>query len=69
MTRPSPDDRIRATYLVGLLDAVVAGHPDIAPLDPATCPHVAEAWKTYRDGRRQCLDCGQFATPTGEGPR
>jgi hypothetical protein len=59
VTRPSPDDRIRATYLVDMLDAVTAAHPEIAPLDPAMCGHAAEARKTFRDGRVLCLDCGK----------
>ncbi len=59
MTRPSPDDRIRATYIVDLLDAVTVDHPEWAPLDPVTCGHPAEARKTFRDGPTLCLDCGK----------
>ncbi len=57
MTGPTADDRIRATYAVDLLAAVVADHPEWAPLDPATCAHVAAARKTFSDGRVLCLDC------------
>ncbi len=43
MTSPTPEDRIRATYLLDLLDAAIeALPPDASPgpyVDPAVCPH------------------------------
>ncbi len=54
-----PDRRIRATFLVDLLDAVIADlPPGCQPLDPAVCGHPEDAHKRYRDGRLICLDCG-----------
>ena len=61
MTNPmvTPENRIRATFLLDTLDAVLEGLPEgCRPLDPAVCGHPEDGHKRYRDGRLLCLDCG-----------
>jgi hypothetical protein len=55
----SPKDRIRATRIVDTLDAVLEAHPELAPYDPATCPHKPDTdVSRYHLAQTHCLDCG-----------
>jgi hypothetical protein len=54
-----PDARIRATYALDLIDALMERYGFPPPVDPAVCPHpTAEQW-VLRPGRLACGDCGR----------
>jgi hypothetical protein len=56
---PTADDRIRATYLVDLLDAAMERMGFPPPTDPAECSHPAEEQWVLRPGRQACGECGR----------
>lgn len=54
-----PDVRMRATYALDLIDAVMERYGFTSPLDPSECPHPhAEQW-VLRPGRLACGACGR----------
>lgn len=59
--QPSPEDRIRATYLLDTLDAAIERlPPECRPsgIDPAVCGHPVAERHLLRTGRMYCGQCG-----------
>lgn len=69
----SPDDRIRATYLIDILDAAIETLPPEARpgpyVDPATCAHPALFQFEHAPEPRRwyCDICGARAESTKDG--
>lgn len=61
------DARIRATWALDQLDAVIESlPPECRPsgVDPADCPHpLAERWQGRGSGRTYCGECGIRVPP------
>ncbi len=53
------EDRIRATYAVDLLDAVMESYGFPRPPDPTECSHPSDEQWVLRPGRIACGECGR----------